>query len=212
VAFAAAANPTANGHVRLGIALVSPDTAGIPAAEGRWLVYLDGYLDARSASRLRDVLMGRKIASAAVYLNSPGGSLLQGMAIGRLLREHGFDTSVGKRGADPLRPVAGVCYSACPFAYAGGVRRTLAEGSVLGVHRAGNRVPVPDEAAFERRVEADAIRYLDEVGVSPRLFDLMMQVPPGEIRLLDREEEVELRLVNGRATGLLAEGIEGAGH
>jgi hypothetical protein len=206
----APANPAADGHVRLGIALVSPDTPGKRADEGRWLIYLDGYFDAQSASRLSDVLADRRITSAAVYLNSPGGSLLEGMAIGRLLREHGFDTSVGKRGANPLQPVAGVCYSACPFAYAGGAQRTLVAGSVLGVHRAGNRVPVPDEAAFERRVGQDATRYLNEVGVSPQLFELMMQVPPGEIRLLDRGEAVALRLVNAGTIDQPADRTDGA--
>jgi hypothetical protein len=160
------------------------------------MIFLDGYLDSHSATRLSDMVAGQKIKTASVYLNSPGGSLIQGMTIGRLLRERGFETNVGKRAADPRQPAAGVCYSACPFAFAGGVRRALLEGSVLGVHRAANRVPVPDEAVFEARVKGDATAYLAEMGVSPQLLELMMQVPPGKIRLISRTDALTLHLVN----------------
>jgi len=136
------------------------------------------------------------IDQADVYFNSPGGSLLAGMAIGRFLRDRGFDTHVGTRTSAADRPAAGVCYSACPFAYAGGVQRSLREGSVLGVHQARNRVPVADEEAFERRLEADATRYLVEMGVSPAMLDYMQAVRPGGIRVLTRDEAVAFGLVN----------------
>jgi hypothetical protein len=162
-------------------------------------VYLDGPFEAGAEQRLADFVEQQHIEHADVYFNSPGGSLLAGMALGRLLREHGFATDVGRRTADPRRPSDGVCYSACPFAFAGGVRRSLREGSALGVHPAANRVPVPDRSAFERRVAADARDYLVTMGVSPALYDLMAQVPTAGIRLLTREEAESLRLVQGSA-------------
>jgi hypothetical protein len=67
------------------------------------------------------------------------------------------------------------------------------------VHPAANRVPVPDQSAFERRVAADARDYLVTMGVSPALYDLMAQVPTGGIRLLTRAEAESLRLVQGSA-------------
>jgi hypothetical protein len=97
-----------------------------------------------------------------------------------------------------MRPADGACYSACPFAFAGGVHRSLSLGSVLGVHRARNRVPVPDDEAFERRVREDATRFLVEMGVSPDLVDLMRDVPSGGIRVLTRDESTQLQLVNSR--------------
>jgi hypothetical protein len=103
---------------------------------------------------------------------------------------------VGKRTADVRELVAGVCYSACPFAYAGGVRRYLAPESVLGVHRAANRVPLPDENAFEKLVSQQATEYLLAMGVNPELLAIMSQVPHDVIRGLTREEAERLMLVN----------------
>jgi len=117
------------------------------------------------------------------------------MAIGRLLREHGYWTNVGKRTTDPRKPASGVCYSACPFAFAGGVRRSLEPGAFIGVHRASNRVPVPDEAAFRQVVTGQATQYLSEMGVSPDLLRIMDGVSPHVIRRITHEEAVRLDLV-----------------
>jgi hypothetical protein len=162
----------------------------------RWMLYLDGMIESGADQRLAQFVDQQGIAQADVYFNSPGGSLLAGMAIGRFLRERGFDTHVGTRTSNVRRPADGVCYSACPFAYAGGVQRSLRKGSVLGVHRARNRVPLADDEAFERRVQADATRYLLEMGASPQLAELMRKVPAGGIRVLTREEATEFGLVN----------------
>jgi len=161
-----------------------------------WMLYLDGFIEVGADRRLARFVDQQGIAQADVYFNSPGGSLIAGMAIGRFLRDRGFDTHVGTRTSDAGRPAEGVCYSACPFAYAGGVRRSLRKGSVLGVHRARNRVPVADEEAFERLVQADATRYLVEMSVSPALVEFMQAVPPGGIRVLTRGEATAFRLVN----------------
>jgi hypothetical protein len=118
------------------------------------------------------------------------------MAIGRVLREQGYETHVGARAPQSRTPIHGVCYSACPFAFAGGVRRYLEEGSVIGVHRAENRVPVPDESAFERLVSLQATQYLAAMGVSQDLFTIMAKVPRSQIHLLTLQEAEQLRLVN----------------
>lgn len=196
---AATAEPGAYDGSALNVVVVPPATAPHTAPD-RWTIYLDGYLDSDSASRVTAAINHYQIPAAQVYLNSPGGSLLAAMAIGRLLRGHGFDTAVGTRTVDPLQPAGGVCYSACPFALAGGVHRVLEAGSLVGVHRAENRLPWPDQSAFERRVQNDATTYLQEMGVSPELYGLMAQVPPGTIRLLRQDEAVHLALVNSRAT------------
>lgn len=198
-----ASSEQAPGKARAGGPVTTPRSylqiESVPVDRGRrWLLYLDGMIEPGADRRLAEFVKEQRISRADVYLDSPGGSLLAGMAIGRVLREHGFDTHVGKRTSDAMRPDDGVCYSACPFAFAGGVRRSLRGDSVLGVHRARNRVPVADDAAFDRRVRADAIEYLIEMGVRPDLVEIMQAVPPGGIRVLTRQEAMELRLVNSR--------------
>jgi hypothetical protein len=180
----------------LRIEAVPPVAAADESSDGRWTILLDGYIDALAPTRLGALVAQQGIAKADVYFNSPGGSLIAGMEIGRLLRQRGYDTHVGKRTADVHELVGGVCYSACPFAYAGGVRRYLEFESVLGVHRAENRVPLPDVDAFEKLVSQQATEYLLAMGVSPDLFAIMSQVPHDVIRGLTREEARRLMLVN----------------
>jgi len=184
----------------LTIDAVPPDPAATSLSGHRWTIYLDGLIDSQAAARLAAIIAQRQISLASVYLNSPGGSLTASMAIGRLLRAHRFHTHIGAKSADPRQPANGVCYSACPFAYAGGLWRFLEQGSVLGVHRASNRVPIPDEIAFEQVVGARARAYLAAMGVSPELFALMSAIPANGIRMLSHQEAARLALVNdGRA-------------
>ncbi len=191
--FATLQSAVAAGH--LSIEAVRLGEIGKAPGDPPWVIYLDGEIETGADVRLAQLLAQQGVSQASVYFNSPGGSLLTSMAIGRLLRENGFPSHVGRRTADPRRPAPGVCYSACPFAYAGGTARTLASGSVLGVHGAQNRVPVPDEAAFERRVSSDATRYAVEMGVSAELVTLMAEVPHMDMRLLTHEDAERLGLV-----------------
>jgi hypothetical protein len=182
--------------ISLQIVAVAPDSAARSPGDGRWLIYLDGPIDAGATSRIVNLVLQRQIMSAVVYLNSPGGSLVTAMQVGRVFREHGFVTRVGARTRDAARPGPGTCYSACPFVLAGGVSRGLEPGSTIGVHRAENRVPVPDESRFQSAVEAQAIAYLAEMGVRPELAAMMARVPHQRIRELTVEEALRLNLLS----------------
>lgn len=178
---------------------IAPDTgASDPSADSRWTIFLDGLIDGGAADRLARFIERRGVLHAAVYLNSPGGSLVGAMALGRVFRQHGFATVVGARNATTGGLTTGVCYSACPFAFAGGIRRQLEAGSVLGVHRAENRTPVPDESSFQQRVAHDTKFYLAEMGVGEQLIGIMAEVPYDAIRLLSLDEAEQLRLVTDR--------------
>jgi hypothetical protein len=119
------------------------------------------------------------------------------MSLGRAIRARAFDTVVGSRSADAITPGPGRCYSACPFAFAGGVRRSLETGSTLGVHRAENRVAVADEAGFQGAVASQATEYLVAMGVSADLVRLMAGVPHDAIREIPAAEASRLRLLTG---------------
>ena len=180
----------------LQIVAVAP-AQGTGASPGStWLLYLDGFVDTDAATRLAAVIERERVGAATVYFNSPGGKLVAAMAVGRVVRSHGFATVVGVRTTDVRRPAAGTCFSACPFAFAGGVQRSMLRGSEIGVHLAENSVPVPDEAAFQQRVRQDASAYLESMGIDRGLLDLMWQASHEAIRPLTPQEAVRLRLVN----------------
>ena len=73
-----------------------------------------------------------------VEFDSPGGNLLEALKLGRYLRVLGWDTSVGKNtvrtGRDTYVEEKSRCYSACVYAFAGGVHRS-AEDKTIGIHQ-----------------------------------------------------------------------------
>lgn len=187
----AAATPAA-----LQVMAVAPDYPGRATGDGRWLIYLDGPIDPGATARLEHVIVAEGISQAVVYLNSPGGSLVTAMQLGRTLRAHAFDTRVGTRTADAVGATAGTCHSACPFVLAGGVRRSLEAGSQIGLHRAENRVPVSDGSAFQRVVDAQVADYLAEMGLRAEVAAIMSATTHDQIRNLTTAEARHLNLVN----------------
>jgi hypothetical protein len=180
----------------LHIVAVAPGYEGRAPVDDRWIIYLEGFIDSGASARLAGLFNRRQIDRAIVFFNSPGGHLVEAMGVGRLLRQKGFDTDVGGRAPDSVLARPGVCYSACPFAYAGGVHRSLEPGSTLGVHRAANKVPVPDEGAFQGVVSDQAAGYLADMGVSRDLLAIMSEVPHDSIRELTRQEAEQVGLLN----------------
>lgn len=179
----------------LQVVAVAPEYPGRAKGDGHWLIYLDGPIDAGATARLERLVASEGISWAVVYLNSPGGSLVSAMQLGRAVRGYAFDTRVGTRTTDAVRATAGTCHSACPFVLAGGVRRSAEAGSQIGLHRAENRVPVGDEVAFQRVVEAQVAEYLDEMGLRTELAGIMSAIPHDQIHDLTVAEARHLKLV-----------------
>jgi hypothetical protein len=180
----------------LQVVAVAPEYPGRLPGDQHWLIYLDGPVDAGATSRVVSLILTEHITHAVVYLNSPGGSLVTAMQLGRVLREHAFDTRVGTRTTDAARATAGTCHSACPFILAGGVQRSMETGSAIGLHRAENRVPVRDEGAFQHVVATQVVDYLAEMGVRAEVANIMAATAHDQIRDLTVDEALQLNLLN----------------
>ena len=182
----------------LQVVAVAPDYSGRLHGDERWLIYLDGPVDPGATSRVVSLILSEHITNAVVFLNSPGGSLVTAMQLGRVLREHAFDTRVGTRTTDATRATAGTCHSACPFILAGGVQRSAEPGSAVGLHRAENRQPPRDVDAFQQVVRTQVVEYLAEMGVHAEVANIMEVIPHDRIRDLTVDEALQLNLVNER--------------
>ena len=180
----------------LQVVAVAPEYPGRLPGDQHWLIYLDGPVDAGATSRVVSLILTEHITHAVVYLNSPGGSLVTAMQLGRVLREHAFDTRVGTRTTDAARATAGTCHSACPFILAGGVQRSMETGSAIGLHRAENRVPVRDKDAFQHVVAIQIVDYLAEMGVRADVANIMAATAHDQIRDLTIDEALQLNLLN----------------
>lgn len=178
----------------LKIKLVKPDAAMQVVRGDYWTVYLDGAIDADAAKRLALELKRNNVKYGVAMLNSTGGSLLAGIEIGRLLREHGLSTYIAKEiNGDN---VSGECYSACVYAFVGGYFRTLREGDILGVHRFSKPAPTSTDLDSAQIVSGEISKYLNEMGVDVKLFELTTRVSSDQIYILSMEEALKLRAAN----------------
>ncbi|RRI02313.1 hypothetical protein EH240_12665 [Mesorhizobium tamadayense] len=182
-----------------------------------WIV-AEGTIVGDSSSKFLDYLTQRfgspdKAVSLTVHFNSPGGDVLEAIKIGRIIREWGLDTSIGKT-TGVLRdglvysdfPSPGVCASACAYAVLGGSKRYLSDArSKLGVHQhySPKSVEKPLEltaSAVDRSLDqlftAIILEYVVSMGVDPEYAVLAQSTSPFEMRWLTEEERTDLQADN----------------
>ena len=131
-----------------------PATVSVDASSGHLLVR--GDLEFGSARALRTALAANP-GSRVVRLESRGGRVKEGMAMGLLLRERGMDTFVSSE-----------CSSACVTAFAGGARRLITAEAKLGLHSAGGAGSTARSVAEANR-ESDA--FIASRGVDLRVLE-----------------------------------------
>ena len=124
-------------------------------------------------------------------LNSPGGSVSDALAMGRLIRERKFATEVeaGK-----------YCASSCPLMFAGGVGRRAGERATIGVHQVAALASASggvarDEMSIAQDVSARCQRYLAEMGVDLQVWVHAMETPHDRLFVFRAEELKSLNLV-----------------
>ncbi|WP_312797354.1 hypothetical protein [Tianweitania sp.] len=130
-----------------------------------------------------------------VVINSPGGSLEDAMAMGRLIRKHGFVTQI---------PDGALCASSCPLMFAGGVERSAGSKAAIGLHQFYAAPGSSDDAAAAlssaQATTARISRYLTEMGVDTALWLHALDTPPQALYYLSPEERKDYKLVNGAQT------------
>jgi hypothetical protein len=130
-----------------------------------------------------------------VVLNSPGGSVTDALAIGRLIREKKFATEVeaGK-----------YCASSCPLVFAGGVERRAGDKAAIGVHQVAAIGPASaaprDEMDVAQRISARCQRYLGDMGINLQAWVHAMETPHDKLFIFKPDELKSLNIVTTGAT------------
>jgi hypothetical protein len=126
-----------------------------------------------------------------VVFNSPGGSVMDALAIGRLIRARKFATEVeaGK-----------YCASSCPLMFAGGIERRAGDRATIGVHqiaaiRSATNGPPRDEMSIAQNISARCQRYLGEMGVDLQVWMHAMETPHDKLFVFKPDELKSLALV-----------------
>jgi hypothetical protein len=117
----------------------------------------------------------QKLAGNTVWLASNGGDIDAAMDLGRMLRDAGIFTLVGKTDQ---------CMSACVFAFMGGERRSVA--GRLGIHRPyfPYTQDLPDRQARFRHLQRTLKAYIEEMDFPTSFYEAVMLVPPESMRML----------------------------
>jgi hypothetical protein len=170
-----------------------------PRAGERWTIVLTGIIDPGAPTRLVAELIRHNVRAADVFLDSPGGSLGAALALGRLFRRHNMSTHIGN--SAQAQAATGRCFSACVYAFIGGASRYMTEQDSLGVHRFSAGSSSENDLERAQLVSGEIARYISDMGVDVRLFQLASRVPSASMYRLGLKEALALRVANnGRQT------------
>ena len=178
----------------LSIRVEPADSGNGALADTHWNVFLEGEIDVGAAERVRRELAQVGKDGTSVYFDSQGGSLVDGLRIGGLLRRLGAATIVGRRGARSSEIESGICLSACSMAFLGGVYRHVPAGSAFGVHRVATTTHSANDFDAGQIVAARVSGYIREMGIDPRLFERMAGAATDRIYVLSPAELRSLRV------------------
>ncbi|HLW90826.1 MAG TPA: hypothetical protein VKS78_05940 [Roseiarcus sp.] len=134
----------------------------------------------------------------ALRLDSHGGNLLGGIALARLIRQHGPIATSVESGA--------ICASACLLAFSAGNPKFADYNSLVGVHGVADiSGKTTEEARSATRIMA---HISSELGVPSEITDMMLTTAPDRIAWLTSEE---LKSMGATMTGVPTQASTGLG-
>ena len=188
------------------------DESGVAWGQGiRDYVFANGDITADTPKALTAALAKFHAHPGTILvLNSLGGDLDAGLAMGRIIRSHGLWTEVGTElplalgptpNLDPAffpylqsstaPPFPGYCYSSCTLAFLGGTVRTVGFTSDYGVHRfyfEGQQPSGAEAVALGEQGMADIVHYVKEMGVDPDfVLEMAKKGPSATTHLTEKQ-------------------------
>lgn len=119
---------------------------------------------------------------AGLELDSPGGSLHEGVRIAELTRQRRLWTFVAKE-----------CDSACAFIFLLGRKRYVSGEAKIGVHAVGNDYGAEDSGTIRDTIYF--ARLSATLGVSSSIIGKMVATPPAKIAFLDEADLSALKVI-----------------
>lgn len=132
------------------------------------------------SSVLRSTIEGveaRLYEILTVELSSIGGSLYEGAEIARVIRAKSLNVSVA---------AGNTCASACFLAFAAGARKSIGQGSRIGVHAASSELGEETPASISGT--AAMARIAGIMGVPSSIIKVMITTPPDQTSWLTESD------------------------
>lgn len=176
-----------------------------------WIV-AEGEFGIGSATQFRAMLGRLAKQTLPVYFNSPGGLVGEALQIGRMMREKGLTSALGRTAPSDcsddkkdekkakecsalkksgkklhadLQTSEGRCNSACVYAVLGGKTRLISPGARLGVH-----------AARSVNIAKHQVKAVDTSKLSPQQYKADRQRFRDKLRAYVREMGIDATLVD----------------
>jgi hypothetical protein len=156
---------------------------------------LTGTIDPGAAGRVQAEIDAHGEYIRTVALDSPGGAVAEALAIGRLIRDKGYATSVA---------AGALCASSCPLIFAAGRERIATAKSAIGVHQIyaaapsaslASRLAAAGQAMSDAQtLTAQISRYLKGMGVDEEVWLRALETPPDRLTYFSAEELKRLNL------------------
>ncbi len=156
------------------------------AADGRLMAV--GTITPGTAAAFADEVAKRGSYVKTVVLHSPGGSVQDALAMGRLIRDKKFATEVEDNR---------YCASSCPLVFAGGVERRAGPKAAIGVHQVfavQADMSQSDGMDSAQRISADCQNYLHDMGVDLTVWVHAMETPRDNLFYFKPDELLGLKL------------------
>ena len=171
----------------------------------------EGQIEPGAAADLAKALEGLNGRRLPILIHSPGGSVVDAVAMGKLVRAKGLAVAVARTlitncseraprcPSGPGTAITGGarCASACVLVLAGGVERLIGPASLIGVHQITTTVRETEDMAHltsarkvyeQLDVDAEVSAYLAAMGVGDPVMALMRKTPAASVRWLSLAE------------------------
>lgn len=157
-----------------------------------------GTIDKASVDQFKTFVRAAGLTEGAIiFLDSPGGSHVAGIALGREIRKRGLNTFVSSY--SPAKGASFIdadCASACVSMFLGGVQRGVGPRSRLGVHQLS--LSGESSASGETSVTAGVVNaqwymglaaeHIAEMGADPKLSSMALMTPSAGVYWISRQE------------------------
>jgi len=193
---------------------IAPDTpenntyriAVAALGQGRHEIFASGEIDKGASERFRRFVRDNAIDDAIVLLDSQGGSLAEGINLGKAIRVMRFNTGIGSYGPNGKRLFQGMCASSCAYAFAGGnYRFYYGDKEKLGIHQFYSSGSNQADMGDTQLVSSVLVDYLQSMGIDPQAFVVASSTSGDSMFWLNTDQAMSLRLSNNGFDPTVAE-------
>lgn len=173
---------------------------------GQYEIFASGEIDSGATERFEKFVTSNSIDDGVVLFDSPGGSLSEGMRLGKAIRSMRFHTGIGSYGQDGRRLYQGTCASSCAYAFAGGEYRFYyGNKEKLGIHQFYSSGSNQADIGDTQLVSSVLVDYLQSMGVDPQAFVIASTTRGDSMFWLTVDQAISLGLSNNGANPTVVE-------